>query len=186
MRACRRHHGLTLIEIIVALAIVGVLAAIAMPSLREFVLQQRLKATANELLADMQLARSTALGMAFVPNFVNVGFRTGANQSCYSIAVVTSATTQCDCTREVVCQFAGQGVTPPLRQVAIDTGSGIAVTGPVKIMFGASGMPIDHAESTITVTASSGATLNVIIGPTGFPRLCAPQGTNISGITTCL
>lgn len=188
MRALARS-GLTLIELVVALAIIAVLAAVAVPSLREFMMQQRLKSAAAELLADMQLARSSALSMGSVPTYVNVNFRSNASVTCYSLTVVGSAAVNCDCTRSTdVCRFAGVGVTPPFRLTTIERSSGIAVASPSPMLLNSSGMannPADRVERILTVTASTGATLNVIIGATGFPRLCAPAGTNISGVPPC-
>lgn len=185
MRGSARS-GVTLIEIMVALAIVAVLAAVAMPSMREFMMQQRLKSAAGEMLADMQLARSTSLSLASVGSFVNVNFRSNANLTCYSIAVVTSALTNCDCTRTTnICQFAGVAMTPPLRVVSIERQTGISVASPSQMYFNSSGMTVDRNERTLTVSSSTGLTLNVMIGQTGFPRLCAPSGTNISGVPSC-
>ena len=184
----RANRGLTMIELMVGLAIVAVLAALAAPSLRTFLMQQRLKSAAAELLADMQLARSTALATANVTSLVNVNFRSNANVSCYSLAVVTSQQTNCDCTRVAdVCQFGGQGqgVAQPFRIVTIDASSGVTVAAPSQMLFTSSGMTTDRTARTLTVTAAPGGTLNVIIGQTGFPRLCSPAGTNISGISPC-
>lgn len=186
MRALARS-GLTLIELVVALAIIAVLAAVAVPSLREFMLQQRLKSAASELLADVQLARSTSLSLASVGSFVTVNFRSNSNLTCYAIAVVTSQLTNCDCTRSTnICQFAGVAMTPPLRVVTIDRQTGINVTSATQMYFNSSGMlAFDRSERTLAVNSSTGLTLNVMIGQTGFPHLCAPSGTNISGVPTC-
>lgn len=186
MRGLARS-GVTLIEVAVALVIVAVIAAVGVPTLREFMMQQRLKSAATELLADMQLARSTSLSLASVGSFVNVNFRSNATMTCYSIAVVTSALTNCDCRRTTnICQFAGVAMTPPLRIATIERSTGITVASPSQMYFNSSGMTVDHAERTLTANASTGLTLNVMIGQTGFPRLCAPAGTNISGVPACV
>ncbi len=185
MRAAARS-GVTLIELLVVLAVLGVLAAVATPSLQEFLMQQRLKSAAAELLADIQLARSTSLGLASPLSFVNVNFRSNANVTCYSLAVVANAATNCDCTRATnICQFAGTAMTPPFRVSTVERSIGIAVAAPSQIYFNSSGMPTDRNARTLTVTSSTGLTLNVILGPTGFPRLCAPTGTNLSGVPSC-
>lgn len=180
------RSGLTLIEVIVALAIVAVLAAVAVPSMREFLMQQRLKSAASELMADMQLARSTALSMASVPSYVNVSFQSNASLTCYSLAVVANPLVNCDCTRaNNVCQFFGIAMTAPFRLVKIDRSTGITVTSPSQMIFTSSGMTTDRAARTVTLTASTGPTLHLVIGQTGFPRLCAPAGTNLSGVSSC-
>jgi len=57
----RRIRGFTLIELIITLAVVGVVLAFAVPSFREFMLNSRMSGTANDLLAGVQLARSEAI-----------------------------------------------------------------------------------------------------------------------------
>lgn len=57
----RRVLGLTLIELMITIAVVGVLLALAAPSFYEFMLVQRLKGVNAELVTDLQLARSEAV-----------------------------------------------------------------------------------------------------------------------------
>lgn len=53
--------GVTLIEAMVVVAVLGVLLALAAPSFRNFIAAQQLKGAGNELLTDMVYARSEAL-----------------------------------------------------------------------------------------------------------------------------
>ena len=59
VRACPR--GFTLIELMVTLAVVAIVAALATPSFTGVINSNRLTSQANELVADIQLARSEAL-----------------------------------------------------------------------------------------------------------------------------
>jgi len=56
-----RQSGFTLLELMVALAVAGILFAIAVPNLRTFIQNNRLTAASNDLLASLQLARTEAV-----------------------------------------------------------------------------------------------------------------------------
>ncbi|SFC10894.1 type II secretion system protein H [Polaromonas sp. OV174] len=56
----RRNSGFTMIELMVIIAIVGILIAIAVPALTESMARRRLEGTANELSADFQYTKSQA------------------------------------------------------------------------------------------------------------------------------
>jgi type IV fimbrial biogenesis protein FimT len=56
-----KSSGFTLLELMVTVAIVGILAAIAIPSFREMLRQNRMTASANELSTALNQARSEAI-----------------------------------------------------------------------------------------------------------------------------
>jgi type IV fimbrial biogenesis protein FimT len=70
MRA-RRVLGFTIIEILIVVAIAGVLVTIALPNLRDLIVRMRVKTFASDMQASLQLARSEAIkrnaGMQVVP-----------------------------------------------------------------------------------------------------------------------
>ncbi len=59
--AISRQTGFTLIELMVAIAIMGILFAVALPNFESFVNSNRLSSAANEMIASLQTARMESL-----------------------------------------------------------------------------------------------------------------------------
>jgi type IV fimbrial biogenesis protein FimT len=55
-----RGHGFTLIELMVAIAVVSILLTLAVPSMRTFIVDNGISARTNDLVASLALARSEA------------------------------------------------------------------------------------------------------------------------------
>ena len=60
-QAMRRQHGFTLMEILIVIAMVGVLLGIAAPSFTNFTASQRVKTASFDMYAALNFARSEAL-----------------------------------------------------------------------------------------------------------------------------
>lgn len=56
----RRLRGFTLVELMVTLSVLAIVLGLAAPSFRDFILNNRLTAQINDLVADISLARSEA------------------------------------------------------------------------------------------------------------------------------
>lgn len=57
---CAKTRGFTLIELLVTVSVMAILLALAAPSFRDFILNSRLTAQINDLVADISLARNEA------------------------------------------------------------------------------------------------------------------------------
>lgn len=60
-RTAARSAGFTLIELVVAIAIMGILMTLAAPAMQRVVAKQRLRSASFNLVGDLTLARSEAL-----------------------------------------------------------------------------------------------------------------------------
>lgn len=71
----RSPHGFTVIEVLMVVAILGVLAAIGVPSMRDLIASSRVKGAASDLNATLLIARSEAVkrnaSMDVVPSDVS-------------------------------------------------------------------------------------------------------------------
>jgi len=57
----RRNHGFTMIELMVTLAVFGILVAVGVPSFNNFLVNSRTSAVANDITSAVNLARSEAV-----------------------------------------------------------------------------------------------------------------------------
>ena len=73
----RCEPGFTLVELLTVITIIGVLAAIAGPSFNDFIIQQRIRTAAFDLMADLTFARSEAIKRNATVNVTKAGTWTG-------------------------------------------------------------------------------------------------------------
>ena len=57
MKLFSRHRGFTLMEMLVALMIIGLIAALGAPNLSQFIEDNRLNAAVGDLVSSIQAAR---------------------------------------------------------------------------------------------------------------------------------
>ncbi|SFZ77200.1 GspH/FimT family pseudopilin [Chitinimonas taiwanensis] len=77
-----RQQGLTLIELMIVIALLGVVMAIAAPNYQEFVRNSRLATASDELLTNMMLAKTEAIKRNGVVIVCNSSDPTAAAPSC--------------------------------------------------------------------------------------------------------
>lgn len=194
-RLWRQVAGLTLVEAVVTMGIIAVLAAVALPSMRNFMLQQRVKSFTRELLADVQLARSTAMqqtGTGVGTFLVAFSFSSKTKGICYAIIPAQDAAVDCDCSRSgAICGMATATslARTPVKIVNIDTSRGLSVTAPEGrqlFYLTGTGMVDDKAAKTMSVSGgSTSLSLNIVVSATGIPRICTPSGSSMAGYPAC-
>ena len=201
----RMHaRGLTLVELLVVIGLVGILIGLAAPSMRDLISVKRVQGTNDELITDLQYARVEA---ARRNHDVRVGFKATDSLSCYVLYVepealpvetpelVNGGDSGCDCSRSGadVCQGPGR---EEIKTVKLPRSSGVALgvtseDGPI-ISFGRnSGAPVALAPGRaapgrfdVMVTGTARGKLRTSVNATGRPSVCTPDAS-VSGVPPC-
>lgn len=155
--------GFTLLEAMLALAIVAVLMTLAVPSFGSIVARHRLKAAAEQLAADLGELRQLAAQRG-VP--LHLHFEPGA-QWCYALATAGG----CDCRVQQACQ---------LKTVRAQDHPGVTLLEARNLVFDAAGSGVGGA----LLQGHEGAQLRVMVTPLGRPKVCAPGGA-VAGYANC-
>lgn len=88
------HRGFTLIELMIAVAVVAIIIVIAAPSFRDMVLMQRLRSITAQLVTDLQFARNEAVARG---TLLRLSFQSDGNQSCYTLYTSSTIDNRCNC-----------------------------------------------------------------------------------------
>lgn len=164
------QQGITLIEIMVVITIIGILTAIGVPSYQDMIERNQLKQAAESLKSDMQFARTEAIKRS-VDVVVS---RTPGNAGawCYGLNTATA----CDCGTVGSC--------------TIKTVLGSDFGSAVNMASANNNSSFDHRRGT---TGAGGITFStshyaarVFFGDVGRVRICTPSGsTGLSGYPAC-
>jgi Tfp pilus assembly protein FimT len=190
----RSSRGLTLIELGLALAVVGVLLTLAIPSFRDFILVQRLKGVQAELVTDLAFARSEAASRGQAVTFRLSEVSAAAPLSCYIIFTDTAAvpSTACDCQRPEGARCTGTTATE-IRTVGVAQSSGVRLSIP---RFFQRQVAFDPANGSILLAPSNtlrgdayavlasiddARSLRTDVSRAGRASACVPAGSTIGG-----
>jgi type IV fimbrial biogenesis protein FimT len=130
-------HGITVVDLVIGVAVIGILAAIALPNLQPLLITYRLNGAARQVMGDLMAARMKAV----------------SQHRPYRLFFTDSATyTICDDANADGSVDNGEG-TATVRDLAV-TYPGVSVTSTTDPQFTAKGMA--SGTSTITLTNTSG------------------------------
>jgi type IV fimbrial biogenesis protein FimT len=191
------QRGVTLIEVVVALVIMGVLMAMAAPNFASWMTGTRIRSTAEGLLAGLQYARSEA-----TTRNTQVRFQlttsldaTCARSTTVANWVVDMVDNDPADSVEGQCNAApSDTVAPSILQVrsATETGAGVVVNaGADQVVFNGLGRQVAIAPATTAPTLSIDVTpvsargscvasggkitcLRIVVTPGGLVRMCNP------------
>lgn len=170
--------GFTLIELMVAIAILGILVTLAAPSFNSFIDKYRVKRAADTVSAFLINTKSEAIKRNTA---VSAVFNTAGATWC--VGMTTTAT--CDCTAANACLIDGTERVvrgSDYRNVALAV-TATDSTFTFKPLRGTTADVAGNAE----VTSADGLKVRVVVkNTTGRIRLCSPSGSgNIGGYPVC-
>ena len=187
-------RGFTLVELLIAVAVVAIIVTIAAPSFRDMILMQRLRAINAQVVTDMQFARSEAVSRG---TLVRVSFQTPtASMSCYTIytspSPTNAASQQCNCLLAV--GSACPAGSAEIRTVQAPTNLSVTVFVPPMQVFdfafdpvtgGIVTIPSDEVSEpldrfVINAYIDGARKLNTVINRAGRPLVCRPAGSTMS------
>src|ERR1700693_4168020 len=129
--------GFTTVEMMTVVLIIGILAALAVPAMRDMIRMQRLKTTSFDVFAGLVLARSEAVKRNTAVTLTPVGGN-------WALGWATT-----DTNGNVL---ARQDAFVPMKDGAVDTGSaGLSLAGPATVTFNGMGRATALAQFQVTV-----------------------------------
>ncbi|WP_460822191.1 GspH/FimT family pseudopilin [Lysobacter olei] len=187
-----QQRGFTLIELMVAVAVLAILAAIAFPSFDDFFDRYRVRGAADEVLDVISAARAQSVkdGLdAAVSSTVGSAWCVGANSASLPTGgAPAGAASACDCTVADACLVAGEElVVSAIKHpgVTMVGGTTFAFDGKLGVALTSSGVVADP-DAIVLRSPKGKYDVSVNVGPLGQATLCTPTGKpSISGIAPC-
>jgi len=164
----RSQNGVTLIEVMIVLVMLGILALLLTPAMQTYFAQGRLESAAESLYGDIHLARSTAIKQSTAVNLV---FQTGTTW-CYGITTAAN----CNCNTGT-CNLNNVNSNDfPGTILSITSGFAGNTTQFDAVRAAASN------TGSVTLTASTGESVIVSINGLGMPKVCS---STVRGYSAC-
>lgn len=185
MTTTTKVQGFTLIELTVAVAVLGVLVALALPSMSDLLDRHRLIGASEAVYAQLQSARSEAIKQA-TP--VRISF--DSTNQCLGFRMDT--TSDCNCSVALgeadACSILADGTNSVLKLTSMSDHPSITLaladnsgTAPNSFSIDLDGVRgtsnvTSEISRTIRLTSPRGREMNIFVNPLGRVRLCWPAG----------
>ncbi len=186
----RTRHGFTLVELMIVIAVLGVLLVLAAPSFYDFIRVQRLKSINAQLVTDLQLARSEAIARR---TWVRVAFRSNSSITCYTLYTTVNNVNSVRCNCLLGAGAACGANATEIRTVQVPTRLSVRLLpGQTDNAFAfdhvtnsIARIPLDNVSQPVprfVVNASIDGTrsLRTIVNQAGRTSVCAPAGSRMT------
>lgn len=170
----------------ITLVVLAVLAAIAVPSMRELIARKRLEGIAAELATDLRYLRSVQIERGGrINRRMGIRFSTSTTGgSCYVLYEEDPAFgASCNCNNEPAC-------TPDerfeLKTVKLSASSGMQITAVPSTLYltGSGGLPAGDQTLRVSVSATQGGSIRIDTNQVARPSMCSVTGHH-SGMSAC-
>ena len=163
MLSPQKQAGLTLIELIIGVVIVGIVLALAMPSYATWIQNTRLRNGAESILTGLQFARAEA-----VRRNTNVSFTLGVGTA-WTVGCNTVTAT---CPATIQSHTAGDGASAAVTVAMVAGGANPVIFSNLgRLTTAATSFNIDNNQ----LSAANSRDLRVVVESGGTTRLCDPN-----------
>jgi len=177
-----KQSGFSLIELLITVAVLGILVAVAAPSMFETLERRKLKGAAERAFADFQFVKTEAIKRNQFVRLDFTGFGSG-NDWCYGFKVNAN----CDCTETDSSQADFCEIDGLKQVVNQDTYDGAVTLSNTSLPFSgaASFNPMrgTTTSGTIEFEIANGASIKVIVSTLGRIRICSDS--SVGGYRPC-
>jgi type IV fimbrial biogenesis protein FimT len=167
-------RGFTLVELMIVVAITGIVVTTSMPSMGSLIDTHRIDGAASQMASDLQFARSEAVQRN---QGVRVSFRPEA--ACYVIH--TGAAGQCQCSSgPTTCEGDAQAI----KSVTLDTDQRVSLQSNVASVLFDPRHGTATPTATLRIAGAQGRAVHQVVNVMGRVRSCSPQSA-VSGYRAC-
>jgi type IV fimbrial biogenesis protein FimT len=184
MHGPRLPRGFTMIELMIAVAIIAIVITLAAPSFNAFFAKKRIEGVVSELSTDLQYARSEAVAR-------NARVRVTFGSGCYLLTAQPDGSSPTSTCSQTTTPTLGTG-TVSIKQVQLQSGATASLSPNDSLSYiefdpvrGIASFSTGAGSGSVNVNSSVGAwQLRANVTAVGSMSVCSPSGS-VKGYTTC-